>query len=77
DLCDHGAVHRHEGPVLRRGVPGRLHLRRGRPFHDQPRGVHRLRRLRARVPGRGDIPRGRGPGRPGELHRQGRQLLRV
>ena len=32
---------------------GRAHAR------DRPRGVHRLRRLRARVPGRGDLPRGR------------------
>src|SRR5215208_7617584 len=77
DLCDHGAVYRHQGPELRRGLSGRLHLRRRRPLHDQPRRVYRLRRLRTRVPGRGHLPRGRSPRRHGELHHQGRRLLRV
>src|SRR5919112_2872183 len=77
DLRDHRAVYRYEGPELRRGLPGRLHLRCRRPLHDQPRGVHRLRRLRARVPRRSHLPRGRSPRRHGELHDQGRQLLRV
>src|ERR671916_2641380 len=77
DIRHHGTVHRHQGPVLRGGVSSGLHLRRGRPLHDQPRGMHRLRRLRAGVPCRGHLPRGRGPRGYGELHYQGRQLLRV
>ena len=70
-------VHRHDGHVLRRGVPRRLHLR-GRPqaLH-QPQGVHRLRRLRAGLPGRGDHPgppggrrrRAARRGQPAVLHR--------
>src|SRR5918998_2183611 len=77
DLRYHGAVHRHEGPELRRGLPGRLHLRCRGPVPDQPRGMYRLRGLRAGVSGRSDLPRGRGPRGPGELHRKERQLLRV
>src|SRR5215211_9191297 len=42
----------HQGPELRRGVSRRLHLRRRGPVPDQPRRVHRLRRLRAGGPGR-------------------------
>ena len=49
-------LHRRQRQVLRRGVPGRLHLRgRAQELH-QPQGVHRLRRLRAGLPGRGDHP---------------------
>src|SRR5215212_4556990 len=77
DLRDHGAVYRHEGPELRGGLSGRLHLRRRRPLHDQPRGMHRLRRLRTRVPRRSHLPRRRSPRRHGKLHHQSRQLLRI
>ena len=49
----------------------------GDHFMINPRGVHRLRRLRAGVPGRSHLPRGRGPRGPGELHHQGRRVLRV
>src|SRR5829696_6890269 len=57
DLRDHGAVYRHQRPVLCGGLPGRLHLRRWGSVPDQPRG--------------------RGPRRHGEVHRQERRLLRV
>src|SRR5215208_3412095 len=77
DLRDHGALHRHQGPVLCRGLSGRLHLRRRGSVLHKPRGVHRLRRLRAGVPSRGYLPRGRGPRGDGELHRKERRLLRV
>src|ERR1044071_3182210 len=50
DVHHRRALHRHQRPLLRRRLSGRLHPRvRAHPHH-RPRGVHRLRRLRARVP---------------------------
>ena len=55
-LRDRQRLHRRQRQGVRRGVPGRLHLRgRAQELH-QPQGVHRLRRLRAGLPGRGDQP---------------------
>ena len=67
DVRDRRAVHRHQGPVLHRRLPGRLHPHRRAHARDRPRGVHRLRRVRARVPGRGDLPRGRAAGEVGAV----------
>src|SRR2546426_254565 len=50
---DRRAVHRRQGQGLRRGLPGGLHLRGAEPALHPPRRVHRLRGLRARVPGEG------------------------
>ena len=59
DLRHHRALHRRQGQVLHRGVPGRLHLR-GRPHAlHPPRRVRGLRRLRARLPGGGHLLRRR------------------
>ena len=62
-LYDHGTLHRHEGQRLRRRVPGGLHppaqgrsdVRGGRDALHPSRRVHRLRRVRAGVPGGGDL----------------------
>ena len=65
-----------ERPSLCRRVPGGLHLR-GRPdaVHP-PRRVRGLRRLRAGVPGRGDLLRGRSPVPVGRLLQGQRRVLR-
>ena len=47
---------------LRRGLPGRLLLRGAELPRHPSRRVHRLRRLRARLPDEGDLPRGERPG---------------
>ena len=39
------------------------------------RRVHRLRRLRRGLPGRRDLPRGHGPARVAEIHRDQRRPL--
>ena len=65
----------HEGQLLRRGLPGRLHppdagrarLRQGRAALHRSRGVHRLRRLRRGLPGRRLLRRGPAPGRVVEV----------
>ena len=69
------ALHRHQGQLVRRGLPGRLHppdarrarLRQGRAALHRPRGVHRLRRVRRGVPGRRVLRRGPAPGRVGQV----------
>ena len=61
DLRHRRAVHRRAGHLVRLGLPGGLHpLRGGRRSQavHRPERVHRLRRLRARVPGERDLPRG-------------------
>src|SRR5207237_3972108 len=69
DVHHRRALHRHQRPLLRRRLPGRLHPR-GRPDpRHRPGGVHRLRGLRARVPGGGDLPRGRASGQVGGVRR--------
>src|SRR6266511_3724722 len=76
DLRHRRAVHRREGQVLHRRVPGRLHLR-GRPDALHPPGrVRRLRCVRARLPGGGDLLRGRRPGAVEGVHRHQRRLVR-
>src|SRR3989449_9358674 len=65
-----GTLHRPEGPLLRRRVSGGLHLRGGGPAVHSPGRVHRLRGLRAGVPGHGDLPGGRHSTAVEELHRQ-------
>src|SRR3989441_13140430 len=52
-------MHQREGSLLRGRVTRGLHLRGGGPALHPPRRVHRLRRVRAGVPGHGDLP-GRG-----------------
>ena len=64
-------MHRHHGPRVRGGMPGRLHLR-GCPLAlHPPRRVRGLRGVRAGLPGRGDLLRGRPAVRPRAV--QGRQ----
>ena len=48
-----------------------IHYEEGvdRKLFIDPERVHRLRRLRARVPGQRDLPRGPGAGRVVDLHR--------
>src|SRR5680860_300891 len=62
-------MHRRDGQVVHRGVPRRLHLRRGPQALHQPQGMHRLRRLRACLPGRGDQPGPAGGRRGPGIHR--------
>src|SRR3954451_19720736 len=79
-----GAVHRHKGQLVRRGLPCRLHpsdarragLRVGRDAVHRPRRVHRLRRLRGGVPGRRLLRRGPAAGGMAEVLRDQRELLR-
>src|SRR3989442_2360079 len=52
-------MHQREGSLLRGRVSRGLHLQGGGPALHPPRRVHRLRRVRAGVPGHGDLP-GRG-----------------
>src|SRR5690606_32783779 len=61
------ALHRHEGRLLRRRLPRRVHLRGRRPVLHPPRGVHRLRGLRPGLPGRRDLPRDRRARRVGDV----------
>src|SRR5579883_341382 len=76
DLRHRAALCRCEGQGLHRGVPGRLHLR-GRAVALHPPGrVRRLRRLRAGVPGRGDLLLGRHPGAVEGLLQGERRVLR-
>ncbi|CAA9385560.1 MAG: 4Fe-4S ferredoxin, iron-sulfur binding, partial [uncultured Nocardioides sp.] len=71
DLRHRPAVRRPQGPRVRRRVSGRLHLRGQAHALHPPRRVCRLRRLRARVPRRGDLLRGRHAGGvEGVLHGQ-------
>ena len=59
-VCDRRALHRHQGQLLRRGLPGRLHppdarrtrLRGAGDALHRPGGVHRLRCVRRGLPGR-------------------------
>ena len=77
DLRHRPAVRRPQGPGVRRRVPGRLHLRGQADALHPPRRVRRLRCLRAGLPGRGDLLRGRHPGGvEGLLQRQRRVLRR-
>ena len=65
-LRDRRALHRHQGQLVCRGVPGRLHpsdarragLRPRRAALHRSRGVHRLRRVRRGLPGRRVLRRG-------------------
>ena len=80
DASHHGlrhcaAVHRSQRPVVRLGLPGRLHQRRPdrRPqvLH-RPGRLHRLRLVRDRLPELGDLPRRsgcppNGPTSPGSM----------
>ena len=69
DLRHRRALHRAEGQLLRRGVPGRLHppdagrarLRARRAALHRSGRVHRLRRLRRGLPGRRLLRRGPAP----------------
>src|SRR2546428_13028390 len=54
---------------LRRRLPGRLLPRGAEHAGDRPRRVHRLHAVRARVPGRGDLRRGRRARRAERVHR--------
>ena len=78
DLCDRRAVHRCARHLVRLGLPGGLHpLRRGRrpeALH-RPQRMHRLRRLRARVPGQRDLPGGVAAARVGPVHGHRRHLV--
>ncbi|CAA9338474.1 MAG: Ferredoxin, partial [uncultured Gemmatimonadaceae bacterium] len=58
-LRHHRSLHQRQGPFVRGRLPRRLHLRGSRAAVHPPGRVHRLRRLRARVPRDGDLP-GRG-----------------
>src|SRR3954466_9595780 len=79
-----GAVHRHQGQLVRRGLPCRLHppdarrarLRVGRDALHRPGRVHRLRRLRRSVPGRRLLRRGPAARRMAEVRGDQRELLR-
>ncbi|CAM2193856.1 protein of unknown function [Paraburkholderia kururiensis] len=53
---------------LRRCVPGGLLSRRSQLPRDRPGRVHRLRRVRGRVPGERHLRRRRRAGRPAGLH---------
>src|SRR5215210_533223 len=50
-----------------RRLSGRLHRRGGTDPRHRSGGVHRLRRVRARVPGGGDLPGGRAPRQVGAV----------
>src|SRR3954454_24563926 len=76
DLRHRPALCRPEGSRLRRRVPRRLHLRRQADALHPPRRVRGLRCLRAGVPGRGDLLRGRHPGGVEGVLRRERALLR-
>src|SRR6185312_17134440 len=76
DVRDRGAVHRRGRPGVRRGVPGRLHLRRGAGALHPPGRVRRLRGMRAGLPGRGDLLRGRPARAVVGVHRRQRPVLR-
>src|SRR5699024_9528082 len=70
------ALRRREGSCLRRRVPGGLHLR-GQPDALHPaRRMRGLRRLRTRLPRRGDLLRGRHPGPVGRVLPGQRRVLR-
>src|SRR5229473_5077257 len=73
---DRRAVHRRQGQGLRRGLPSGLHLRGAQPALHPPRRVHRLWGLRARLPGEGDLRRGRDPGAVETLPRGEPAVLR-
>src|SRR3569833_2317239 len=76
DLRDRRALRRRARQGVYRRVPRGLHLR-GRADAVHPPGrVRRLRRLRAGLPGRGDLLRGRRPGQLVGLHQGQRRLLR-
>ena len=67
DVHHRRALYRHERPLVRRRLPGRLHPRvRANPDH-RPGGVHRLRGMRIGVSGGGDLSRGRAPGQVDRL----------
>src|ERR1035438_8475992 len=55
---------------------GRGQFRRGRDAVYRPGGVHRLRRLRAGLPGFGDFRLGRSAGEMGRVHAEERGVLR-
>ncbi|CAA9494537.1 MAG: 4Fe-4S dicluster domain / Domain of unknown function DUF3470, partial [uncultured Sphingomonas sp.] len=57
DLRRHRRLHPLQVHGLRRGLPGRLLLRRRQHARHQPQRMHRLRRVRARMPGGGDPAR--------------------
>ena len=76
DLHDRGAMHRREGPRLRRRMPGGLHLRGSPDALYPPRRVRRLWCLRAGLPGHRDLLRGRCPRRMEAVHADQRGVLR-
>ena len=59
DLHDRRALHRHEGPRVRRRMSRRLHLRGSSHALHPARRVRRLRRVRAGLPRDRDLLRGR------------------
>ena len=83
-LRDRRALHRHEGQLVRGGLPGRLHpsdarragLRRRRDALHRSGGVHRLRCLRGGLSGRRLLRRGPAPRGVAEVHPDQRGLLR-
>src|SRR6185295_8102431 len=70
DLCNRRGMHWGKGPRLRRRLPGGLHLRGRRSALHPSRRVHRLRRVRARVPGDRDLSRGGCAAEHDGLHRE-------
>src|SRR5690606_36052360 len=76
DVCDRSSVRRCQGPRLHRRVPRGLHLRRRAITVHPPGRVRGLRRLRAGVPGRGDLLRGRPARGVGGLLQGERRVLR-
>ncbi|CAA9345790.1 MAG: 4Fe-4S ferredoxin, iron-sulfur binding, partial [uncultured Frankineae bacterium] len=75
DVRDRRALRGREGQGLHRGVPCRLHLRGQALVVHPPGRVRGLRSLRARVPGGGDLLRGRHPGAVEGLLPRERRLL--
>ena len=78
DVRHYLALYRHQGSVLRRGLSGRLHpvRRRCRPHAlHRPDRLHRLRRVRAGLPGGRDLHRRHRPGRGAALHPDQRTLV--
>ncbi|CAA9491464.1 MAG: Ferredoxin, partial [uncultured Solirubrobacterales bacterium] len=77
------ALHRAEGQLVRRGLPGRLHppdarrarLRLGRDALHRSRRVHRLRRLRRGLPRRCVLCRGSASWGVGKVHSDQRRIL--
>ncbi|CAA9373259.1 MAG: 4Fe-4S ferredoxin, iron-sulfur binding, partial [uncultured Nocardioidaceae bacterium] len=76
DIRHRGAVCGPEGPRVYRRVSRGLHLRGSAHALHPPRRVRRLWRVRARLPGGGDLLRGRHTGAVEGLLRGERRVLR-